>query len=604
MCGISGILANSISSSVSMDSVIRMVNALRHRGPDGQGYFQEGPCCLGHARLAVIDTSETGRQPMTREGVTIVYNGELYNFKEERILLEAEGWCFVGTSDSEVLLCLYLKYGLDFLSRLQGMYSFALWDSRTKTLYCVRDPVGIKPLLYAESVDGFVFASEIKGLLASGLVPRTVDRGSLRGLLERGSVPQPGNIIKGVRWLLPGHVLTLRSGQTSKISCFRVFKCGKEDFAAASWPDLVDIGRKRILDALKRQLVADVPLGAFLSGGIDSSLLAALMAQEHGKVQTFSVGFEAGLDTASENETDDANVVARHLGVNHKMIMIKQKDVVENLRNIVRGLDHPTVDGVNSWFVAQAARNDLTVAISGTGGDELFAGYPWFSAMQSWNSAGIGIRLYRCLRGRTFNKVFDDQYRIFSQFHASSLIPGTLPPPARPDPFTKEEVLSRVTGLVLSGYTRDQLLADIDTASMWHGLEVRVPLLDESLLEFALSLPPDAKIGARDMTAPAGSYAATGWKRLLIDIGKPLLPPGFEHRGKRGFTLPFDGWLKGVLGPVMDEMLSAETVKRRGFFDAKEVERVHRDFVRNGTSWVFPWLLLTTELWAQEILDV
>jgi asparagine synthase (glutamine-hydrolysing) len=351
-------------------------------------------------------------------------------------------------------------------------------------------------------------------------------------------------------------------------------------------------------------MVADVPLGAFLSGGIDSSLLVALMAQKHDKVRTFSVGFEGGLDTASEDETDDALEVARYLGVDHTKVVVRREEIAENLRSIAAGLDHPTVDGVNSWFVAKAARQELTVALSGTGGDELFAGYPWFGAMQGWTNAPPWRKFRRTLRGETFLSVFDSQYRIFDKTEASRLCPGTSAPAPRPDPLPKADTLSRVTGLVLQGYTRDQLLADIDTAAMWHSLEVRVPLLDEDLLSFALSLPEEAKIGPSRTGANAGSYAASGVKRILLEIGEPLLPTGFASRAKRGFTLPFDGWLRGVLSKDMNELLSLDVVKQRGFFDPGAADHVRRDFESGRTHWTRPWLLMMTELWAQEVLDV
>jgi asparagine synthase (glutamine-hydrolysing) len=581
-----------------------MLQAMRRRGPDGQNSFQNGPCTLGHARLAVIDTSVAGAQPMTENGVTIVYNGEMYTFREERRLLEQDGVTFFGNSDTEVLLKLYLRYGQSCFSRLRGMYAFALWDSRDRTLICARDPLGIKPFLYSILPQGIVFASELKSLLASGLVAGDVDRNAVRALLERGSVPQPGNILRNVHWLLPGHLLVLHEGAMPVCRSFAPMQANTVDLKGAAWNDLVAMGRSCLTTALERQMVADVPLGAFLSGGIDSSLLVALMAQKHDKVRTFSVGFEGGLDTASEDETDDALEVARYLGVDHTKVVVRREEIAENLRSIAAGLDHPTVDGVNSWFVAKAARQELTVAISGTGGDELFAGYPWFGAMQDWTNAPAWRKFRRTLRGETFLSAFDSQYRIFNKTEASQLCPGTPVPAPRPDPLPKADTLSRVTGLVLQGYTRDQLLADIDTAAMWHSLEVRVPLLDEDLLSFALSLPEEAKIGPPRAGANNGSYAASGVKRILLEIGEPLLPTGFASRAKRGFTLPFDGWLRGVLFKDMNELLSTDVVKQRGFFDPIAADHVRRDFESGRTHWTRPWLLMMTELWAQEVLDV
>jgi asparagine synthase (glutamine-hydrolysing) len=581
-----------------------MLQAMRRRGPDGQNVFRDGPCTLGHERLAVIDTSAAGAQPMTENGVTIVYNGEMYTFREERRSLEREGVAFSGHTDTEVLLKMYLRYGQDCFSRFRGMYAFAIWDSREQALICARDPLGIKPFLYSVLPQGIVFASELKGLLASGLVPGDVNRGSLRALLERGSVPQPGNILRDARWLLPGQTLILREGATPEFRDFAPLRANAMDLRHADWDELVALGTAYLTTALERQMIADVPLGAFLSGGIDSSLLVALMAQKHGKVRTFSVGFEGGLDTASEDETDDAIEVARHLGVDHTKVVVRQKDVADNLRAVAAGLDHPTVDGVNSWFVARAARQELTVAISGTGGDELFAGYPWFVAMRDWSAAPFLRRFKRAVRGETFVSVFDRQYRIFSEEEAAGLCPGTRAPDPRPDPLSASDALNRVSGLVLQGYTRDQLLADIDTAAMWHSLEVRVPFLDEDLLSFALSLPPEAKIGPSRVTgADAGSYAGSGVKRLLLAIGETLLPAGFANRTKRGFTLPFDGWLRGILAGTMAELLDMDVVGRRGFFSPQAAERVRRDFEAGRTHWTRPWLLMMTELWAQEVLD-
>jgi asparagine synthase (glutamine-hydrolysing) len=284
--------------------------------------------------------------------------------------------------------------------------------------------------------------------------------------------------------------------------------------------------------------------------------------------------------------------------------MVQEREVYENLRAIARGLDHPTVDGVNSWFVAKAASKDLTVAISGTGGDELFAGYPWFGAMQKFARRPWKERMIGYYKGETFDSTFDAQYRIFDTLAASSLCPGTQAPAPRPDPLHNADTYSRVTGMLLSGYTRDQLLADIDTAAMWHGLEVRVPLLDENLLDFALSLPETAKVALGDPLAPQGSYAASGVKRLLLEIGLPLLPRDFASRAKRGFTLPIDSWLRGILMPVMKDILSVETTTKRGFFEPDAVQRVLHAFVAGNVHWTRPWLLMMTELWAQEVLDV
>ena len=604
MCGISGVISDTLVGDSCRDILVRMTDAMRHRGPDGSGIHVENHFGLGHTRLAVIDTSAAGAQPMTREGVTLVYNGELYNFQEKKDFLEAEGFSFLGHSDAEVLLALYLRHGENCVQHLQGMYAFAVWDSRDQKLFCARDPLGIKPFLYAETSEGFVFSSELKALLASGLVSSDIDRAALRALLERGSVPQPRSILQSVKWLLPGHTLKLQSGMPPVIHCFNHLRAGTINLAEEDWPTMIRLGEDILGNVLRRQLVADVPIGAFLSGGIDSSLLVALMAREHGDLRTFSVGFEGGLETDSEDETDDAEQVARHLGVGYTRVLVHEREVYENLRVIARDLDHPTVDGVNSWFVAKAASQELTVAISGTGGDELFAGYPWFGAMQEFVRRPWKKRMIGRYRGDTFSSTFDAQHQIFDTLAASSLCPGTQPPAPRPDPLNHADTFSRVTGMLLSGYTRDQLLADVDTAAMGHGLEVRVPLLDEDLLAFALSLPETAKLAVGDPLAPPGSYAASGTKRLLLEIGLPLLPNGFASRAKRGFTLPVDGWLRGILMSEMKDILSVETTAKRGFFEPIAVQNVLNAFLAGNIHWSRPWLLMMTELWAQEVLDV
>lgn len=603
MCGISGVLSKSLTQGNLSDVLNRITNAMNHRGPDNRAIYIENGCGLGHTRLAVIDPSDVGKQPMTRDGVTLVYNGELYNFQEKRKLLQADGYKFIGQSDAEVLLVLYLRYGENCVQHLRGMYAFAIWDSREKKLFCARDPLGIKPFLYAQTNEGFIFASELKALLASGLVKREINRDSLRTLLERGSISQPDSILQEVKWLLPGHTLKFQMGREPVLNCFRPLRTGAVDLRGADWPTILDYGKKLLSDVVHRQMIADVPLGAFLSGGIDSSLLVALMSREHRDLRTFSVGFEHGLETTATDETQDAEEVARYLGTHHTQIIIQQKEIADNLRAIAKDLDHPTVDGVNTWFISKAASQYVTVAISGTGGDELFAGYPWFSSMQSFNSRPWINRMMSYFQGENFINTFNTQYYIFDQLTASRLCPGSTANSNRYDPLYYADTLSRVSGLVLSGYTRNQLLADIDTVSMSHGLEVRVPLLDENLLDFALSLPEIAKIAPHDLSAPQGSYAASGVKRLLVEMGSPLLPNGFKYRSKRGFTLPFDSWLRGILAPVIQEILSVNVISQRGFFEPDEVQAVLNSFVSGQVHWTRPWLLIMTELWAQEVLD-
>ena len=602
MSGIAGIFSTNHEHLDAKQAVAAMLAAQSHRGPDGSGMLEAGGCILGHNRRVVIDCSKAHHQPMSRADVFLTFDGTLYNALEKRCLLETQGASFTGRSDAEVLLNLYLRYGEGCLEHLRGVYAFAIWDARTKTLLCARDPLGIKPFLYAAAPSGFIFASELKGLLASGLIPREANRDALHIMLQRGSIPQPLTAVKGMRWLLPGHCLLARPGQEPAIRCFKPLH-GRPRPNRRPYSELVEQGKHLLESVVKRQMTADVPLGAFLSGGIDSSLLVALMSRERADLHTFSVGFENSLPTASWNEVDEAALVARHLGVLHTQVTVTQEDVLCQLPDIIRALDHPTVDGVNSWFVAQAARKEVGVAISGTGGDELFAGYPWFAAMKSFSRPAWLERLGLRRSTQSFTKAFGEQYLIFDEEAAIRLCPSTEPPFPRPDPLSYMDSLGRVTGMLLSGYTRDQLLADIDAVAMWHGLEVRLPLLDEELLEFALNLPAEAKLGVGDPVAAPGSYAASGVKRILLDIGAPLLPEGFAVRSKRGFTLPFDAWLAGILAPLMRDLLSPATLKRRGFFEPEAVQQVAQDFMAGKAHWTRPWLLMATGLWAEQVLD-
>ncbi|MCM2284760.1 MAG: asparagine synthase (glutamine-hydrolyzing) [Desulfobacula sp.] len=603
MCGIAGLFSLSMGMELKNEAVSRMLKAMHHRGPNASNLSAHDIGVLGHSRLSVIDLSADSHQPMRRGDVWIAYNGEVYNFQEERKLLELKGLRFFTKSDTEVLLALYEHYGEQFVTRLRGIFAFALYDERTESLLCARDHLGIKPFLYSQQGGDLIFASEIKALLASGRVSRETDRTSLHALMRIGSVPQPRTILRDVRCLMPGHMMHWKNGKLN-IKRYWQMETGRVPLKGLSYQDLMEATKKCVTESLKLQLVADVPLGAFLSGGIDSSLLVALMQHSQGNVRTFSVGFESGLNTISYDETNDAEMVAGYLGCRHETIIVERSEILKCLPIIARDLDHPTVDGVNSWFVSRAAAQELTVAISGTGGDELFAGYPWFNALFEAGSQPAWKRwLQRCLKKDDFIRRYAAHYSIFSPEQTLELCPDVSSDPLRLDPLPTADVLERVTGLTLSGYTGNQLLFDIDTASMAHSLEVRVPLLDVKLLDFALSLPPEAKIGLGNATAPTGSYAHTGIKRILLDIGKDMLPPEFTKRTKRGFTLPFDGWLRSLLRDTCRELLSEEVVRRRGFFSPAAAISVWSDFENHKAYWPQVWILMMTELWAQQVLD-
>jgi asparagine synthase (glutamine-hydrolysing) len=649
MCGICGIWGEGDDRRAA---VVAMVSAMHHRGPDDSGVMADGRVALGMTRLAIIDTSEGGHQPMTTPDglISVVYNGELYNFRAERGLLEEKGYAFASTSDTEVLLRMYEHYGDDFLLRMRGIFAVAVYDRRggpgRERLLLARDQMGIKPLLYARDGGRLVFASEIKALLAGGLVPAEVDPEALRLLLTYGSVYQPRTILRGVRMLPPAHRMIVEGGRERVERYWSLGVDRREGLRRRPYEELVEEMACVLEESVRLQMVADVPLGAFLSGGLDSSLLVALMARQAGagRVKTFSVGFgEEGRDI---DETDDAERTARFIGTDHTRVVVTGRDVRERIEHIAYGLDQPSVDGVNSYFVSLAARRAVTVAISGTGGDELFAGYPWFAGMvhdemrrgaePAWRGAANsllaaaarqpvldpllerrgGWRIDRARNRAGFRARYVRHYHVFGGGGATRLLEPGLRRAAQagrsphydlslPDEVPHGTVLERVTGLCLRGYTTNQLLRDIDAVSMAHSLEVRVPYLDPVVADAALSLPDEAKIGTPRGPLPPMeySYREAGTKRILLDIAKPLLPEGYDSMPKRGFGMPFGAWLRGPLREVVSDALAEGRTRARGWLDPSAVKGIHDAFFAGTVQWYEPWLLMMLELWAREVLD-
>jgi asparagine synthase (glutamine-hydrolysing) len=621
MCGIAGAWGK-----IGADFAAMMA-ALNHRGPDDRGCFADERVSFAMTRLAIQDLSAAGHQPMSdvRQQVWIVFNGEVYNFREERAALEAKGYSFHSRSDTEVALQLYLAYGDDFLLRLRGIFALAIYDKRSgpgrERLVLARDHFGIKPLLYAEVPGGLIFASEVKALLASGVVLSELDRLSLWQLLIHGAVRQPRTILSGVRMLPPAHRMIMdwsgrRLERYWSLGVGRIPELAREPYHA-----VVDIISQLMRDTVGTQLVADAPLGAFLSGGVDSSLLVAFAQQRIGTIQTFSVGYSA--EHSALDETDDAAKVAAHLGTHHVRVEVGGNDVRDSISDLAAALDQPSVDGANSYFVARAAARSLKVAISGTGGDEMFAGYPWFQEMYdfatSQNSPAKPRWIRAIFRQRSkvgcddFRAAFHMQYRIFDRPLASTMMARELIDwdqaqtaaldLAASDELADAGVIERTSGLVLRGYTQNQLLRDIDATAMAHSLEVRVPFLDPVVADYALSLPADAKLYPRRDDAPSGSYLESGVKRVLLDVAKPMLPSDFGMRTKRGFTMPIASWLRGSLREILNDCLSPRSVLKRGWFDPHAVAALLQRFEAGEEGWPRPWLLMMAELWARNVLD-
>lgn len=640
MCGICGIW-----SGGTVDGVRAMVAAMHHRGPDDHGIHADERAILGMARLSILDISTAGHQPMSDAdgSVWIVYNGETYNYTEQRRLLEAQGHVFKSNSDTEVVLQLYLRHGDEFLRHLRGMFAVAIYDRRhgrgRERLLLARDPLGIKPLLYAGDANRLVFASELKALLASGLVARKVDTAALHGMLAHGSVAQPAAIISGVQMLPPGHRLVIDAGRITISRYWSLAADRHPELPGMDYAEQVRQLRMILEDTMRVHMVSDVPVGAFLSGGIDSTVLVALMSRLAGsKIRTFSVGF--GDEGAAIDETDAAARTAAFLGTDHARVHVSGQDVRDRLPEIAAALDQPSVDGVNAYFVSAAAGGNVKVAISGTGGDELFAGYPWFAAMAGAAPRLTGSGLWASLRrsasqlaagplesvsdgvaaralGRVrasgdFLETFSRQYRIFGSHRARRLLApdlsaalGATPPDriraAAADELPEADVITRVSALCLRGYTQNQLLRDIDAVSMAHSLEIRVPFLDPVVIDFALSLPDCSKL--RCSAAGDAAYRESGAKRILLDATRDLLPPGIENQQKRGFGMPFGAWLRGPLRDILDDTTATHIVKARGLFNPALVEQTRREFLQGRGSWALPWALMMVELWCRGVLD-
>ena len=609
VCGIAGILGPDAQRHA--DAVRRMVAAQVHRGPDAEGLFvsPSGACVLGHRRLSILDLKPTGAQPMASPDgrFVITYNGECYNFQELRADLEAQGERFQSTGDTEVVLRLLAREGQEALRRLNAMFALALWDEADQRLLLARDRFGQKPLYYAR-VDGLtVFASEVRAILASGLVPRRGDPQGLISYLAYGAVQGPHTIVEGVR-LLPRASfleLTAEGGERSAV----YWRPAQE--TSPTPPRKL---RESFVAALKRHLVSDVPIGCFLSGGVDSSAVALAAAEgaPPGTVKTLCVTFP---DEPAFSEAVYARQVARQAGAEHREVPLSGNDLLGLAPMAVASLDQPTADGVNTYVVSYAARQaGLTVALSGLGGDELFGGYPSFGdvprleRLQACGSLGFRPALRVLARLRPFDPriaktlealeaprgvvgAYLSRRRLFTSLQLSRLAPGLAP--ARwlagqsDERLAELKALARgcsqpdaVAHLEMSVYMGETLLRDSDVMGMAHGLEIRLPFLDAEFSALALSL----ESGARE------AKPFPKWR--FVEALKDILPPEAYARRKMGFDLPFERWLCGPLAAEVEAGLAslAEAVPAlRQDAVAQWWRAFRRDPSRVG--WSRPWAL-------------
>ena len=626
MCGIVGIVGK--KASVSREVLERATQSLAHRGPDDGGTIllretvpAQVEIGLGNRRLAILDLSPLGHQPMqdAETGNWIVYNGEIYNFHDVRRELEELGATFLSHSDTEVLLKAYARWGEACLKKFRGMFAFALWDAARKRLFLARDPMGIKPLYYAQVGPYFVFASEVRTILGTGLVPRVLDQAGLLNYLTYGSAYDPHTLIEGVRALPAGHSLTWEDGKLSEREYWDLV--GGVDLDSGG--DVGgDGGLKAVLEeAVRLQLVSDVPVGVFLSGGIDSSALVSILSREGITPETFSIVFAE----AEFSEAQYSRAVAQKFKTNHHEIRVEQADVLECIPEALRAMDLPTMDGVNTYFVSREARRaGAKVALSGLGGDEVFAGYAAFRSVpkmerfaESWKHIPGFLRtpltaLYNAVsrdsdqkrkllslamdNGRGVHPYFLTRM-LFTPKQSDGLFPGAHES-AQEAGISQRSALqramnldpvNRVSYLESRCYMLNTLLRDADFMSMSQGLEVRVPLIDHWLARTVLALPGASKVNHTP-------------KKLLVEALAGSLPDEIVHRPKRGFTLPFERWMREELRCEIEPALQSERIKTGplgGLLDGERVHGVWKDFLSQEVSWSRPWALHVLERWCE-----
>lgn len=634
MCGIAGAYFwNGVTAAGAESCVNRMKDALRHRGPDGEGVWSTetadgGAVALAHTRLAIIDRSAEAAQPMNSLGCPswIVYNGETYNFASLRDELQTPGAPFRSRSDTEVVLRAYQRWGLASFERLRGMFAFGLWDATNARLVLARDRLGIKPLYYFVGDRFVLFASEVRALLASGLVPRVLDREGLWHYLGYQSLPAPRTLVEGVRMLAPATWLAVdRRGETTSGQYWNLLNAADANRDDAGADESRARLRALLRDAVASHLVSDVPVAAFLSGGIDSSAVVALMREAGTVPRTFCIGFrEQAFD-----EGTYAREVAAAFGCEHTDIVLEENDLLRLLPEALAAMDQPSGDGVNSYVIARAVRSrGIAVALSGLGGDEFFGGYPSFARLERlvgparvWGRSPAAVRRAAASVVRTLGRgaitASKAAAAIESDGSLTSLFPITrqilspaqrcrlLPPSwaalaALADPYAGRlaeafershdtGVLARVSFAEAGTYMHDVLLRDADQMSMAHALEVRVPLLDHLLVEHVMALPDERK---RPGKLP---------KRLLVENLGVGLPPAIINRPKRGFTLPFDVWMRGRLRAFCEHRLGPERLERRGLFRVNALRQLWSAFLAGSrqVSWSRVWILVALDDWLE-----
>ena len=624
MCGIAGFADRLPEQAGRKDAdfalVHRMCEVIRHRGPDDEGIHVESGVGLGMRRLSIIDLS-TGHQPIHNEdeSVWLVFNGEIYNYRDLRRDLEQHGHRFYTSSDTETIVHAYEQWGEDCFARLRGMFGIAIWDRKTQTLLIGRDRSGIKPLHYAEHGGRLFFGSELKSLIAAGAVDGAIDVASLDHYLSFLYTPRDRSIFKGVHKLPPGHLLRWHRGKTEVRSYWEIDT--RETFQGTA-DDAARELKQVLADAVKSHMMSDVPLGAFLSGGVDSSAVVGLMAEASDRpVKTFSIGF----DDPQFDELEHARTVAEHFGTDHHEFVVRP-DALGILDDLIGHFDEPFADSsaIPTWYVSEIARKHVTVVLSGDGGDELFGGYDRYLphprveqfdrlpipgrrmlASAVWPLLPHGVQGKNFLRhvardddGRFLDSVAffreDEKAALYTpEFRAS--LNGANAEATLGRHFSRFQALpthSRMMRFDFETYLPEDVLTKVDRMSMAHSIESRVPLLDNNVIDFAATLPAHYKIhnGRR--------------KHVLKEAVKGLLPDGILNRKKQGFGIPLGVWFRGGLTDVFADVLGSARTRQRGYFRPAFIERIVQEHLSGRRDHTLRlWQLLVFELWHRHYVD-
>ncbi|MES2838123.1 MAG: asparagine synthase (glutamine-hydrolyzing) [Bacteroidota bacterium] len=619
MCGINGIVGFSNLQDASA-KLILMNQTLQHRGPDDNGTWFSNECVLGQQRLSIIDLSSAGHQPMLSndERYVIVFNGEIYNFLEVKNKLQNE-YQFKTKTDTEVILAAFIKWGKKCVDELNGMFAFAIWDKQTSELFIARDRMGVKPLYYVFENNTLAFSSEIRPLLKAGFAPKKIDYNSLIDYLQYQTVHAPNTILQNVKMLMPGCQLHFKNKTITTEQYWDInSKINTNLSADKSYNEICSDVNKLFTNAVESRLVADVPFGAFLSGGIDSSAVVGVMSKiSNHKVKTFTITF----DESEFSEAKYAATVAEKFNTEHHEIKLTPKDFLHEIPNALKAMDHPSGDGPNTYIVSKATKNaGVTMALSGIGGDELFAGYDvfkrslslqknnWVTSLPSFvkeATAQLMMKFKPGVASNKFNYLLNlSNWNIKNTFpyartvmlnHQLNFIlakPQTnfenkVFNQLKNIPELKNYSLSSVSVAEITTYMQNVLLRDTDQMSMAHALEIREPFLDYKLVEYVLSVNDKHKFPVTP-------------KKLFVDAMDDLLPSDIVNRKKMGFTLPWKHWMTNELKSFCEERIIS--LAKREYFNEKNLLDFWNQFLQNHPSvtWSRIWYLVVLENWLQQ----